>query len=167
MATSEILILSPCASLTWPLDYLTVNRRQIFLWHFWNTSRILLDLLPYFTAYLKVHTTSPDSSTPTLLLRLPKISLHFEDTTPILLHLFCYLSSTPKPLPASLHLLPNLTPQLILPSTLQQFYYIYPQIYCQFPPVCPITILPSPPLNPIHHPGVRLGIFVWWREAQY
>ena len=40
---------------------------EIFLWHFWDTSRILLDLFTYFRAYLQGSRTSPDFSTPSLL----------------------------------------------------------------------------------------------------
>jgi len=40
---------------------------EIFLWHFWDTSRILLDLFSYFRAYLQGSRTSPDFSTPSLL----------------------------------------------------------------------------------------------------
>jgi len=41
---------------------------EIFLWHFWITLGILLDLFATFRTYLEVSTTSPDFSTPTSLL---------------------------------------------------------------------------------------------------
>jgi len=52
-------------------------------------------------------------------------------------------------------------------STPQEFYWIYPPFLLPLPVYSPCALYSTPRNRPIHHPGVQLGIFVWWREAEY